>query len=64
MKDTIYNILLILGTLGLPMATSTLLDIQWINQHWTRVLLVLIFMLLQLLIGGYMFFLKNRNGGG
>lgn len=44
----LQNLLLILALFAIPMFTSWLLDIPWINAEWSRQLLVYLFMVFEM----------------
>lgn len=55
MKKTIQILLCLLLMFLVPMLTSWLLDWHWITAAWPRIALVIILMIIELLIGGYIF---------
>jgi len=57
MKQSITIIAIILGTFLVAFSTSLLLELQLVTAHWLRELLIIIFIVLQLVVG----FLLLRN---
>lgn len=55
MRKTLQIITTILLTFIVPMLTSWLLDWEWIVKEWPRYVLVLILMVMEVLIGLYIF---------
>ncbi len=53
MKQTIQIITTILATFLLPLATSLLLDWNWIAAAWPRYVLIILLMLVEICIGAY-----------
>jgi hypothetical protein len=58
MKKDLKFILIVLITFALPLATSTLLDVKWINDHWTRISLIIILMAFEIAV--CIFILKEK----
>ncbi|AGO49124.1 hypothetical protein Phi39:1_gp09 [Cellulophaga phage phi39:1] len=52
MKNIINFLVVVVVTFGSCFLVSLLLDIQVVNAHWSRELLVLLLMLLILILGG------------
>jgi len=50
MKD-LKLILVIILTFSLPLSTSALLDVEWINNHWSRIALILLLMAFEIVVG-------------
>jgi len=58
MKKDLKFIFIVVLTFALPLVTSTLLDLKWINDHWIRILLIIILMAFEIAI--CIFMLKEK----
>lgn len=57
-KKDLKILIVIVLSFVIPLATSALLDINWITAHWIRVILVVILIAFQITIG--VFVLKEH----
>ena len=58
MKKDLKLIFIVVLTFALPLLTSTLLDLKWINDHWIRILLIIILMAFEIAV--CIFILKEK----
>jgi hypothetical protein len=58
MKKDLKFIFIVILTFAFPLATSTLLDLKWINDHWIRILLIIILMAFEIAV--CIFILKEK----
>jgi hypothetical protein len=58
MKKDLKLIFIVVLTFAFPLVTSTLLDLKWINDHWIRILLIIILMAFEIVV--CIFILKEK----
>ncbi len=61
MKDTIQIFIIILTTFLLAFATSALLDITWVSAEISRIIMVWLLMVLEILVGAAVLVLKSKQ---
>lgn len=61
MKDTLQFIAIISITFILAMSTSILLDFEWIEDHWLRQTLVVLLIILEVVVGAFVFYRKAEQ---
>ena len=61
MKDTIQIILILISSFALSFLISGLLDLDWISREWSRSLLVILLMLIVLIVGATILWIKVKK---
>lgn len=54
MKNTIYIILTLFAAIAIPMLTSWLYEWQFISDWWPRIFLVVVAMIIEIVVCGFM----------